>query len=540
MTKRDQAEIAILGRFIVSPDTIDRNIGEEHFGNETTKAVYRGILKCEEGGIPVNLATVSDATGLAIDVIAGMCDYPMAREQMPKMLAKMFSDHELSEKRKKIRAKAASERPEDALAELQDVDLFGITRRIRPAKESEKLPQRFIDELPGLIGMAYRDFMETAHKPQPILALGAAICLQAVVCSRRVIDESGTTPNIYAAGIAESSAGKDHARQRIKMILAKADMSNLQAEGVKSAPGLVNALIQDPALLLQIDEYGKFLKICQDSRSAPHLYEVVTVLTKLYTSASGTFQSDRYADVRATASGKNIENPHVSVWGTSVPRHFFESLTLDAVEDGFIGRNLIFSSREHPDREIVRFGEPAQEIVDEVARWRTSISCGAFAGKMRVVEHDAGGAAIREEYRQKENATRKKSGAWSPIWGRSGAMGAKLALIYAAAANPDAPTINASAARWGYDLVEWLTHDLIRLCAENLASNPFHRQCLEAIAAVRRHGGEARRTELADALKIKKKDLDTVLETLIDSGRLMVRRDASRGGRPAEIYSVEE
>ena len=175
--------------------------------------------------------------------------------------------------------------------------------------------------------------LATAHRPQPVLALAGAITLQAVLAGRKVRDERGNRTNLYAVGVAPSGAGKDHARKVSKNVLFHAGLDALEAnEDLASDAGLVSALEINQASLFQFDEFGRFLRTIGDAKKAPHLYNVLTALMKLYSSADTVFKGKAYADAKRN---KVIDRPCAVVYGTTVPEHFFESLTADALADGF-------------------------------------------------------------------------------------------------------------------------------------------------------------------------------------------------------------
>jgi hypothetical protein len=80
----------------------------------------------------------------------------------------------------------------------------------------------FPDDLlspPGLLGEVTRYIVASALKPQPILALGAAITALGTVMGRKVRTTTDLRTNIYAVSVADSGAGKEHTRKAIKMLL---------------------------------------------------------------------------------------------------------------------------------------------------------------------------------------------------------------------------------------------------------------------------------------------------------------------------------
>ena len=407
----------------------------------------------------------------------------------------------------------------------------------------ERLPDRFLD-VPGFIGDVIRHNLETAPKPQPVLALAGAIALQAILCARKLTDERGTRPNIYICGVAESGAGKDHSRAINRRVLQEANLSNLHAEGIKSGSALVNALVVHPAILFQIDEYGRFLRSSNTKMSNPYAQEIVSNLLRLYTTSRGRFESDRYADT--DKGGKTIDRPHAILYGTTVPASLYEGLTYESISDGFLARTLLFDvGGNDPERRLVS-PSPLPMSVLATAKWWGELKPEG-SGNMDVTEMVA---TITPEawdraraFIATENAERTGADGYATraLWARAGENADKLALIYAASRAPEKlPVVDAAAAEWGYGLSEWLTRHTCRIATENIASTIFHATALAVMKAIREEGGSATRARLSRKTRLRKKDLDETLDHLMEAGD--IRRSSGEstdaGGRKAEKYAI--
>src|SRR5205085_5715475 len=113
-------------------------------------------------------------------------------------------------------------------------------------------PVEFLN-VPGFIGQVVQFNLETAVRPQPVLALGGAIALQAVLAGRKVRDNRDNRTNLYIVGTAPSGMGKDHARKINKKILYRAGLDELAGcEEIASDAGLLSAVAAHPPTLLQI------------------------------------------------------------------------------------------------------------------------------------------------------------------------------------------------------------------------------------------------------------------------------------------------
>jgi hypothetical protein len=421
---------------------------------------------------------------------------------------------------------------------VDGVDLSGILSRKQEAPV-EAFPEQFL-QVPGFMAEVMEFNNNTAPKPQPVLALAGAIVLQAVLCARKLTDEAGTRPNLYVCGVANSGAGKDHARQLNKRILLEAGLSQLQAEGIKSGSGLVNALVIQPGLLFQIDEYGRFIKTANNQGKNPHTYEIISKLLGLYSSSGGVYESDRYAD--KDAGGKQVKDPHAILYGTTVPRSLYDGLSEESVTDGFLSRTLIFDVDGHnPIRRRVKTA-PVPALIIERARWWGDFTPPG-SGNMNPEAHVApisgeadaiAQAFIETEHREQEAL---KDSPLATLWTRTAQNADKLALIYAASKAPESPVIDSEAARWGYGLAEWLTRRMVSIIGDNVADNPFHAERLKVRRIFNRCGGELSRRDMLRKSKLKARDLDEVISNMVETDEVHVITEETPG-RYKTIYKL--
>jgi len=247
----------------------------------------------------------------------------------------------------------------------------------------------------------------------------------------------------------------------------------------------------------------------------------------------------RYADPKS--GGKRIEYPHAVVWATSVPKSFFESLTIESVTDGFLARTMVFASDADPRRRIMSEMAPEPALVDLVREWTKIPACSQFTGAADIITCPITDDArkLAEDFVDLEEVEKRKSGGvCSTIWSRVGQNASRLALIYAAS-RPGEKVIDLEAARWGHDLAEWLTRDLIRMVVQNIAGSVFHRLCLDLMREVRRLGGIISRTEISRHLRLDRRKISEAIEHLVDSGEIELVHEET-GGRRRESYRLAE
>jgi len=394
--------------------------------------------------------------------------------------------------------------------------------------------------VPGFLAEVMEFNLSTAFKPQPVLALAAAIALMGTLTGRKIADRFGTRTNVYCLGVCQSGGGKERARQINKEVLFQAGLDRLIGpEGIASHAGLVNAVEKQPAILLQLDEIGRLLKTLGDASRSPHLYHIATVLMKLFTSAGTVYIGDAYAD---TKRNKTIYQPHVCLYGTTVPQSLYEGLTAESLTDGFLSRMLTFESNDHdPDPQEVVITDLPGSILD-VARFWGDFSPGGNLSDANpqplIVEQTDPALQVMVALEQRARQERQSCGDnVTTMWTRTTEKARKLALIYACSANHESPIVDEPAAVWASELSEYLTRKMICVAVEWVSENPFEAKRKRVLREIRKAGESGlTRTQLYRKTKyLQKKERAEIIESLIDTGEVREKREQT-GGAPRVTY----
>ena len=414
-------------------------------------------------------------------------------------------------------------------------------------------PPPALDRLDGALGLMVRHILASAIRPQPWLAVGAALAALGTLMGRRVRTESNLRSNLYVLGIAESGGGKDHARKAIKEILFQAGRAeHLGGERLASGAGLIAALTRQPASLFQIDEFGKFMANVVDKRRAPkHLSEIWDLFTELATSAGTTFFGAEYADQKERPRQDIIE-PCAAIHGVSAPGPFWEALKSGSLQDGSLARFLVFRSADDiPDRN--RAPVPLGDLPPELL---AAVEAVATVGAHRAQGNLAGTAAptVRPEpltvamdadarrlfdaldadmtVRQRAAVGTEQSAVLARVWENT----AKVALIKAVSANPADPVIRGVDAEWVREVVEHCVATLIVEADRHIADNDqeaHHKKVLRLIEAAGAAG--LSRTELYKKTHAIGDKRDAVLSALVQAEQIEVVEVPTRT-RPRTVY----
>ena len=384
--------------------------------------------------------------------------------------------------------------------------------------EFAKPNEEFVERAPGILASIARYILDTAYRPQPMLSLGSALSFASALCGAHyVVDEYGTTTNLYLVGVGPSGCGKERTRQAIRDIAKASDVLELVGpEDIASGAGLLRALERNRAQLFQLDEFGRFLSTTHNAYSSPHLYNVTTLLLKLYTSANVVFTGVAYADVDKT---RVIDRPHVALWGTTVPEDFFRSISRSSIKSGLLSRILLFESRDRTTHQRPASRTVPREIVDFVRSLRNV-----------VVTYSRPAGAIFDSCLEKfeEYATRARE-PYSSLWARAYEAARKLSIIGAVAEGN--VIVSESVAQWACELAEAIVGRTVSVVAQKLAESAFEAKRNEILEFVRERG-TVTKTELCSRFRgIRPSERDEILRSLVEEEEIEIEVGSGIDGR---------
>lgn len=394
--------------------------------------------------------------------------------------------------------------------------------------------------VPGLIGDVMAFNLRTAYKPQPELALAAGLSLMAVLTGRNVEDDLGTRTNLYCLGLCDSGGGKEHARKVNKELLRIAGLENLIGpEGLGSSAGLLSAVNREPpVVLLQVDEIGRILRTMNNPDKTPHLYNIITVFLRLFTSSNSVYKGEAYADVKKVPT---IDQPHCVLYGTTVPKSFFESLTRESLSDGFVARMLVFeASNKDPDPQRVEKQEYPPELVEQV-QWWASFRPGGLIAQVNPQPHRLSTLAADDIFVELESLVRQKRREEddAALWTRAVEKARKLALLYTLSADREAVEVTRDAAEWGCQLVTHLTEKIEVMAEKWVSDGKFDESCRLIYRIVEAAGASGiSRNQLSTKTRaMRPRERQEALQSLMETGEI-ISEQVSTTGRPAIVYKT--
>jgi hypothetical protein len=400
-------------------------------------------------------------------------------------------------------------------------------------------PERLL-YIPGFIGEMVDYCMDVSPYPNQALAFCGALAMQSYLIGRKLRDEADIRPNLYILGLANSGAGKNSPRTLNQKIAVRLGFIDKLGNQFGSGEGVEDAMRAKTTMLVQTDEMDKMLQAIGKSKEARYENLMATLLS-MYSDSSGEFIC------RILAGGKGgevISQPHLVIFGTAIPQHYYGALSEAMLSNGFFSRTIVIESAGRPLGQTPKPIDPPKRILKAAQRWIDFRVGGNLAdvypepqivpctpeARERLSESQALADAY---YRDAESA---RDVLRMSIYNRKNENIRKLALIYAASATPKAPLIGVEAVEWATEFMGYQVERMIHQAGSHVAENPFHDKMLK----VKRIIGEAEnqrmtRTELIRRMRIEKKVLDSIVETMHESGIIKLDTIETKG-RSKTVY----
>ena len=410
---------------------------------------------------------------------------------------------------------------------------------------------------PGYVGELCAWLAETAIYPQPILNLANALSFFGAVLGRKVRTPSDLRTNLYCLGVGESGCGKDHSRKQIKRLAEAAGLTGemMGGEEVSSDSAILRAVSTRNSVLFQFDEIGHMLGASLERHAAHYLRAIPSLLTRLYSSASTTFLGREYADEKANPR-KDIPQPNVCIYGTTVPHRLYDALSPDEIRDGFLGRLLVFRSDDPaPERRKIDIEDVPEGLIIRIQGWWTRDDLQPkVAGNLSsltnipyTVRLEERAEAILDSFHAECSRERVKaisSIGIEAFWTRAGEHAAKIALVIGCGQDFAAPSVSEATAEYAVKLTRFLVKDFIRQARESIVSSEFERERNRVMQVIRSGGeeGVTWREISRGTASIDPRARKIILEDLLATGEV-AKREPQKGGRGqpgVRFYACED
>lgn len=425
-----------------------------------------------------------------------------------------------------------------------------MKKTTEPMKDPGPIPEELLD-CPGFVHNLMEFTLKTAPYPNRPLAFAGALTMLAHLSGRGYRDTRNMRTNLYLIALAPSGTGKDHPRKVNINLASQYGFMPTMGDRFASAEGLEDSLMLQNASFYQVDEADTLFRSLQDKDSS--VEKIYGSLLQFYTSSDTTYtmrkkalakgcKLDDYDRIRS----QGIRYPHLTLWGTAVPKYFYEALSTRSLENGLLARCLVLEAdkRGNPGDPHLEVFPPAVQVDTVLLRNR-----GLYLGGEALPTLQLGAASaqiIREPYVVPEKDEDAKMMVEATIdainslyesatdttaqalWTRGAEKALKLALLYAISENPENPVITTAGLEWGYKLASLITMRMLYMASIYVYDNAFDAKRQKALRKLKESGGSMSHSQLLRSLHTDKDTFRRIIDTLLES-ELIVQRESDFG-----------
>ena len=410
------------------------------------------------------------------------------------------------------------------------------------------LPEGLLS-VPGFVDALAAHTLATAPYPNRPLAFAGALAMLAHLTGRNFRDERNLRTNLYLIALADSGVGKDFPRKVNMNLATEVGIMPTMADRFASAEGLEDALLIHPASFFQVDEVDTLFAALQEKKDSA-AEKIYGALLQFATSSDTTYamrkkaiqqtggKAGKFDKVRA----RGIREPHLTLFGTAIPKYLYSALSERAIENGLMSRCLVLEAGSRGKAGSPHFAPFGEELLEMA---RHLVSLGGFDGldlenpeetpvpyaEPFTVGETPEAKALREEVTERCERLydAAKDNAERALWSRGAEKTSRLALLYAISENVCDPFITDSAVGWAWRVVEHLTKRMLYQASVYVHDNEFDALRQKAMRQLRDHSGKMMHGALLRNMHVDADTLRRVVDTLIQS-ELIVARQLDKGG----------
>ncbi len=474
------------------------------------------------------LATISKTYGADLSEIARRHNsYPeFDAEEAARISAMILAAWEKQE-REKSGTRQVLEQEDGTLTDAETGEVIEQSVNV-PAKIEQP-----ISYPPGLVGSIAQWIVATARRPQPELAIGAALAIVGTVAGRQFAGPTRSGTHLYVLGLAPTGKGKDHPLQQISRIMAAAKLSHhVGPSEFISMPAVVKFLMRKPLSICPMDEFGGFMKRINSRRASGFESSISKILRTMWSSSFAPYMTPEWA----STPSEIIHSPSITIFGASTPEQFYSSMEGASLEDGTLNRFLLVNGRAS-----VSECDPAVDpsvvpdsIVDGLRRiyfrsgelasgHRNDPSADPSTSNQLLVLPwcvDGAHAAYTGFSKEIERLVDKDIDA-SAFYARTVEMALRIATIVAIGRLED-EQIRRGDVEYGIEVSYRSGKFMAEGAADYMADNENQANAQKIMRAIKARNGRASQRTIMQSLKnsIRPRDLREILQAMCDAGQL--------------------
>jgi hypothetical protein len=364
-------------------------------------------------------------------------------------------------------------------------------------------------EVPGVL-QEFVDYANaTAVRPQPQLAVQAALAFGSVVLGRMWSTDGDNYPTLYFMNVAPTAAGKEHARKVITQALEASRLEKLIGpKGYTSEAAVLSRLSIQPRHISIWDEAGRYISSARKSGNG-NKQDAQTMLMEIYGNLEGTVRGISYSTRGMTKEqieemmNTTVTRPALTLLGMTTPATLYEAVGTMDVKDGFLNRFIIVQSvlgRQMSREDVVRMDVPA-----EIISWarehafqhggteedddRTLIDP-KFVPPPVIVPFSKAARRLAREIETEiiEDMNKWEAAGMADLFGRTRELALRLSLIIARSERSD--TVKESHLAWAWDYVRYYHRQMVDLFMKNMGKSEHERIAEDVFAFLKKQGSE--------------------------------------------------
>lgn len=396
-----------------------------------------------------------------------------------------------------------------------------------------------VDFPPGLVGDIARWIVATSRRPQPELAIGAALAIVGTAAGRHIQGPEKGGTALYVLALAPTGKGKDTPLRACMRILTASGMGqHLGPDQWMSMSAIVQMVVRKPLALCPQDEFGSFMQRVFSKKGSTHERAIPQILRALWGVNFGPWTTPQWAN----GSEHIVDAPCISIYGTSTHEQFYSAMAGAAVADGTLNRFLIIEGRKQPG-----YQEQTQDantvpagIVDAMKELynRSGVIASAqrnqpdynLATQGLLVQlpwcHD-GAKKVFEAFRAEMDREADAKPLTADFIVRAPEMAVRIATIIAAGRRND--SVRREDIQFGIDMARNSMSYMISGADEYMTENEHEANVKRVLRLVRATGRITHSDLLRQVRSIRSRDLKDIIAALIAEGSISVDEVDTKG-----------
>lgn len=425
---------------------------------------------------------------------------------------------------------------------------------IKKSFEKKPFPPELLKP-PGLVG-ELMDFVEfKAIKSQPIYALAGSLAAVGALLGRKVRTDSDIRTNVYTLGVGASGSGKEACRSVIKKCFYEAGAGDLaKIDDLASDAAIVTNMDGVESQIFLLDEIGRFLQTTNTAGASrnTHLFNIISVLLKLYSNSNSIYQGKAYADKDKQIT---LIQPNLCIYGTTIPDTLYKGLTTQSLSDGFMSRMLIFESdqpnpRKKRRRELSKTIDTPKSLLDQIASLYNKPINPNPKGNMdhknpvpQIVPLNENAMDMIEDFDDEisdlmdELIAKERP---STIYNRTSQLAEQIALIIAGGMDSDKPIIGEFEMKYGITMAKYLADNMMYIAENFVADNEYEHALKWILETIKKFGKISMSKLTHKTQKLKSYERNDILETLINSHQVIESYEGEGVKKTRYLYVMDK